>query len=101
MAHYGWRFREEMLPHIPQDLPDSEMESQTILRNGVPLSIRQYVPSPSADRDVVMMIDDILQAEMTAEGVEIERRATQDRPPHQDEAGPSEPQRDEVGPSSP
>ena len=101
MDHYGWRFREEMLPHIPRDLPDPEMEAQTILRNGVPFPIRQYVPSPSPDKDVVTMIDDILQAEMTAEGVEIERRATQDRPPHQDEAGPSEPRRAEVSPSTP
>ena len=101
MKHYGWRFREEMLPLIPQDLPDPDIEAQTILRNGVPLPIRQYVPFPSADKDIITMIDDVLQVEMTAEEAEIERRATQDRPPHQDEAGPSEPPRDEAGPSTP
>ena len=51
MRHYGWRFREEMLPHIPHDLPDPEIEAQTLLRNGVPAHIRCYVPSPSHDGD--------------------------------------------------
>ena len=39
MSHYGWRFREEMLPHIPQDLPDPEIEAPTLLRNEVPAHI--------------------------------------------------------------
>ena len=101
MKHYVWRFREEMLTLIPQDLPDPDMEAQTILRDGVPFPIRQYVPSPSPGKDIIRMFDDILQAEMTAEEAESERRATQDRPQHQDEAGPSEPPRDEAGPSTP
>ena len=82
MVHYGWRFREEMLPLIPQDLPDADMEALTLLRNGVPMQIRQHVPIPSPDMDVFAVIDDILQAEATAAEVEAERHATQDRPAH-------------------
>ena len=26
MSHYGWRFREEMLPYVPQDFPDPELD---------------------------------------------------------------------------
>ena len=67
MSHYGWRFREEMLPHVPQDIPDPEIEAQTLLWNGVPASFRHHVPLPSHDRSVIIMMDDILQAETAAQ----------------------------------
>ena len=97
MRHYGWRFREEMLPHVPQDLPDSEIEAQTLLRNGVPAHIRCYVPYPSHDRNVIELIDDILQAEMIAQEAGGDAHVQQEPVPAPDEAGPSQPHH-EVGP---
>ena len=97
MRHYGWRFREEMLPHVPQDLPDPEIEAQTLLRNGVPAHIRCYVPYPSHDRNVIELIDDILQAEMIAQEAGGDAHVQQEPVPATDEAGPSEPHY-EVGP---
>lgn len=100
MNHYSWRFREMMLPHVPQDLPELELEAQKLLWRGIPEQIRRFVPEPMQAGDLISLMDDILQAEMMAQKAEIERQATQDRPPHQDEAGPSEPRRDEAGPST-
>ena len=97
MRHYGWRFREEMLPHIPQDLPDPEIEAQTLLRNGVPANIRRYVPFPSHDKSVIILTDDILQAEVVAQEAGGDGHAHQEPVPAPDEAGPSQPHH-EVGP---
>ena len=80
-----------MLPHVPQDLPDPEIEAQTLLRNGVPAHIRCYVPFPSHNRDVVVLTDDILQAEMVAQEAGNDGHAQQEPVPATDKAGPSEP----------
>lgn len=101
MSHYQWRFREMMLPHVPQDFPEPELVAQKLLWRGVPEHIRQYVPAPTQTGDLISLIDDIILAERMAPEVEAVRQATQDRPLHQDEAGPSEPPRDEAGPSTP
>ena len=101
MSHYQWRFREMMLPHVPQDFPEPELVAQKLLWRGVPEHIRQNVPAPTQTGDLISLIDDIILAERMAPEVEAVRQATQDRPLHQDEAGPSEPPRDEAGPSTP
>ena len=72
MNHYGWSFQEMMLPHVPQDFSEPELEAQILLRNRVPMPIRQYVPSPSRDKTVGSLIDDILEAELTAQNAEID-----------------------------
>ncbi|GMN30163.1 hypothetical protein TIFTF001_050649 [Ficus carica] len=55
-----------MLPYIPQDMPHPQLQALVILRNGVPPHIRRFVIEPTIERTVGDMMDDILQAEVTA-----------------------------------
>ncbi|GMN51159.1 hypothetical protein TIFTF001_020322 [Ficus carica] len=55
-----------MLPYIPQDLPHPQLQAWVILRNGVPPRIRRFVMEPMLERTVGDMMDDILQAKVTA-----------------------------------
>ena len=58
MGHYCRRFREVMLPHIPQDLDRLEMQALHVLREGLPPEIRRFVPTPMAGMTVGNMIND-------------------------------------------
>ena len=70
MGHYCRRFQEAMLPHIPQDMPSPGLQAIVILRNGLPPSIRQYVPAPTLDMTVGHMIEYILDAEIVDHAVQ-------------------------------
>ncbi|GMN35799.1 hypothetical protein TIFTF001_042286 [Ficus carica] len=70
MGHYCQRFQEAMLPHIPQDIPSPGLQALVVLRNGLPLSIRQYVPAPTLDMTIEHMIEYILDAEIVDHAVQ-------------------------------
>ncbi|GMN26814.1 hypothetical protein TIFTF001_044040 [Ficus carica] len=70
MGHYCRRFQEAMLPHIPQDIPSPGLQALVVLRNGLPPSIRQYVPAPTLDMTVGHMIAYILDAEIVDHAVQ-------------------------------
>ncbi|GMN19730.1 hypothetical protein TIFTF001_042917 [Ficus carica] len=70
MGHYCRRFQEAMLPHIPQDILNPEMQALVILRNGLPPQIRQYVTKPMLGMTVGDMIADIIEAEMVSHAMQ-------------------------------
>ncbi|GMN21845.1 hypothetical protein TIFTF001_045563 [Ficus carica] len=80
MGHYCQRFQEAMLPHIPQDIPSPGMQALVILRNGLPLQIRQYVAVLMLGMTVGDMIADILEAEMVGHTLCRPRPTTRMRP---------------------
>ena len=81
-----------MLPHVPQDIPQPQLEAVTLLVNGVPSHIRQYVPLHTLQMTIGGAIDDILEAEMTAQNAEIDGHANHEQAPVDDDAGQPEPQ---------
>ena len=99
MAHYCTRFQEAMLPYIPQDLDHPVMEALTVLQNGLPGRIRQYVPFPTPRMTVEHMIEDILAAEVRANTEQAEATEGDHQAPV-DDAGIGEPLY-EVGPAPP
>nr|GMN30009.1 hypothetical protein TIFTF001_046396 [Ficus carica] len=96
MSHYWWRFEEMMHPHIPQDLPEPQLEAVTLLVNGTPPHIRQHVPQPTLHSTVAGTLDDILAAEIIAQDAGNDAPANPEQPPV-DDADEPEPQY-EVGP---
>ncbi|GMN37719.1 hypothetical protein TIFTF001_042676 [Ficus carica] len=99
MAHYCMRFQEAMLPYVSQDIDHPVLEALTVLRNGLPGRIRQYVPFPTPRMTVEHMIEDILQAEVRAD-TEQTGAAEGDHQAPVDDAGIGEPLH-EVGPAPP
>ena len=79
-----------MLPHIPQDLPHPQLHALVILRNGVPPRIR-FVMEPMLGSTVGDMMDDILQAEVTAQMAQADAYVDEYQVPV-DDAGIGEPQ---------
>ncbi|GMN28706.1 hypothetical protein TIFTF001_049468 [Ficus carica] len=69
MGHYCRRFQEAMLPHIP-DLGNPEMRALQLLREGLPLEIKEYVQAPILGMTLEHMINDIFDAELTAHMVQ-------------------------------
>ena len=55
-----------MLPYIPRDLGDPELQALHLLREGLPSEIRLFVPEPVAGMIVENMINDIMEAKITA-----------------------------------
>ncbi|GMN18610.1 hypothetical protein TIFTF001_049822 [Ficus carica] len=96
MSHYWWRFEEMIHPHIPQDLPEPQLEAVTLLVNGTPPHIRQHVPQPTLHSTVAGTLDDILAAEIIAQDAGNDAPANPEQPPV-DDADEPEPQY-EVGP---
>ncbi|GMN24836.1 hypothetical protein TIFTF001_045890 [Ficus carica] len=66
MGHYYRRFREAMLPYIPQELVDPEWRAMHILRDGLPLEVKYFVPAPVVGVSLEDMIDAIIEAEVLA-----------------------------------
>ncbi|GMN21828.1 hypothetical protein TIFTF001_051157 [Ficus carica] len=99
MAHYCLRFHEAMLPYVPQNIDHPVMEALTILRNGLPGRIRQYVPFPTPRMTVGHMIEDILGAEVHADTEQAEATEGDHQAPV-DDAGIGKPLY-EVGPAPP
>ncbi|GMN25147.1 hypothetical protein TIFTF001_050362 [Ficus carica] len=91
MGHYCQRFQEAMLPHIPQDIPSPGMQALVILRNGLPLQLRQYVAEPMLGMTVGDMIADIVEAEMVAHAMQAEDVGGDHQAPV-DDTGLGEPQ---------
>ena len=58
------------MPHIPQDIPMPSMQALTVLRNGLPVQIRQHAPTPTPDMTVEFMITRILEAEIAVHAME-------------------------------
>ena len=58
MGHYSWRFQDAMLPHVQRDLGSLELQALHLLREGLPLEIRRFVPAPMAGMTVGSMLDD-------------------------------------------
>ena len=46
MGHYCRRFREAMLPYIPQELVDPEWRALQLIRDGLPSEVKYFVPAP-------------------------------------------------------
>ncbi|GMN25658.1 hypothetical protein TIFTF001_051456 [Ficus carica] len=70
VGHYCRRFQEAMLPHIPQNIPNPEMQALVILHNGLPPQLRQYVAEPMLGMTVGDMIADIIEAEMVSHAMQ-------------------------------
>ncbi|GMN68990.1 hypothetical protein TIFTF001_038039 [Ficus carica] len=81
MGHYCRRFQEAMLPHIPQDIPSPGMQALVILRNGLPLPIRQLTPMPAADMTVGHMIEYILGAEVIVHAMQADAHVVEPEAP--------------------
>ncbi|GMN31436.1 hypothetical protein TIFTF001_044578 [Ficus carica] len=65
MGHYCRRFQEAMLPHI-SDIGSSEMQVLQLLRNGLPPEVKEFVQAPMVGITLKNMINDIMEAELTA-----------------------------------
>ncbi|GMN60604.1 hypothetical protein TIFTF001_029690 [Ficus carica] len=65
MDHYCRRFQEAMLPHIP-NLGSPEMQALQLLRNGLPPEVKEFVQAPMVGMTLENMINDIMEAELTA-----------------------------------
>ncbi|GMN20428.1 hypothetical protein TIFTF001_043087 [Ficus carica] len=63
MGHYCQRFRDAMLPYIPLDMDRPMMQALHILRDGLPLEVRQFTPPPTIE----MTLDEMIDASMGAE----------------------------------
>ncbi|GMN63827.1 hypothetical protein TIFTF001_032887 [Ficus carica] len=96
MGHYCRRFQEAILPHVPQDLANPEIQALLILRYRLPPQIRQFVPAPMPGMTIGNMIDDIIEAEIVAHAMQADAFADDHQAPV-DDAGLGEPQY-EVGP---
>ncbi|GMN65263.1 hypothetical protein TIFTF001_034332 [Ficus carica] len=66
MAHYCRRFREAMLPYIPQEFVDPKWRAMQILRYGLPPQVKYFVPAPVVGVSLEDMIDAIMEAEILA-----------------------------------
>ena len=66
LRHYGREFQDAMLPYIPQDLSDPELQALYLLREELLSKIRIFVPAPMAGMTVESMINDIIKAEIIA-----------------------------------
>ncbi|GMN34963.1 hypothetical protein TIFTF001_044964 [Ficus carica] len=69
MGHYSRIFQEAMLPHIP-DLGNPKIRALQLLREGLPAEIKEYVQAPTLGMTLEHMINDILDAELTAHMVQ-------------------------------
>ena len=65
MSHYCRRFQNAMLPHIP-DLGSPEMRALQLLRDGLPPEIKTFVQAPKVGMTLENMINNIMEAELTA-----------------------------------
>ncbi|GMN54027.1 hypothetical protein TIFTF001_023159 [Ficus carica] len=72
MGHYCRRFQDAMLPYIPRDLGDPELQALYLLREGLPSEIRIFVPAPMAGMTVEHMINDIMEAEIVAHMLQVD-----------------------------
>lgn len=97
MYHYWWRFEETMHPHVPQDLPEPELEAQRVLIDGLPDHIRQYVAPPCKGKTMEFILDEILAAEWTTQNAEYGAPANEGQTSNADNPVEPEPQY-EVGP---
>ncbi|GMN20468.1 hypothetical protein TIFTF001_045340 [Ficus carica] len=75
------------------------MQALVILRNGLPPPIRQYVPMPTPEMTVGLMIDHILDAEVIVHAMQADAYVA-DHPVPVDDAGIAEPMF-EAGPAFP
>ncbi|GMN70035.1 hypothetical protein TIFTF001_039078 [Ficus carica] len=71
MGHYCCRFREAMLPYIPQELVDPEWRAMQILKDGLAPEVKYFVPTPVVGVSLEDMIDAIMEAEILAYMVHI------------------------------
>ncbi|GMN67350.1 hypothetical protein TIFTF001_036406 [Ficus carica] len=72
MGHYCRRFQDAMLPYIPRDLGDLELQALYLLREGLPSEIRIFVPAPMAGMTVEHMINNIMEAEIIAHILQVD-----------------------------
>ncbi|GMN66203.1 hypothetical protein TIFTF001_035273 [Ficus carica] len=66
MGHYCRRFQSAMLPYIPRDLGNPELQALHLLREGLPLEVQQFVPATMTGVTVESLIDFIMEAEIVA-----------------------------------
>ncbi|GMN66967.1 hypothetical protein TIFTF001_036031 [Ficus carica] len=71
MGHYCQRFRDAMLPHIPRDLGDPEMQALHLLRGRLPPNVRLFVLEPMAGMTLEDMMRDIMEAEIIAHMMQV------------------------------
>ncbi|GMN33025.1 hypothetical protein TIFTF001_041824 [Ficus carica] len=100
MGHYCRRFREAMLPYIPQELVDPEWRAMQILKDGLPPEVKYFVPAPViANPEDVYHVDPVDDADIPEPLFEgfpavpedpILAIPLQKIPPHEAEAGPDD-----------
>ncbi|GMN63734.1 hypothetical protein TIFTF001_032809 [Ficus carica] len=66
MGHYCRRFQDAMLPYVPLDIDRPMMQALHILRDGLPLEVRQFTLPPTIVMTLDEMIDTIVEAEIIA-----------------------------------
>ncbi|GMN60055.1 hypothetical protein TIFTF001_029143 [Ficus carica] len=91
MSHYCRKFQDAMLPYIPRDLGDPELQALYLLREGLPSEIRIFVPTPMVGMTVENMINDIMEAEIIAHMLQVDALADDNIQVHVDDAGIPEP----------
>ncbi|GMN73304.1 hypothetical protein TIFTF001_053673 [Ficus carica] len=72
MEHYCRRFQDMMLPYIPQDLGDPELQALYLLREGLPSEIMIFVLAPMVGMTVEHMINNIMEAEIIAHMLQVD-----------------------------
>ncbi|GMN69090.1 hypothetical protein TIFTF001_038141 [Ficus carica] len=70
MGHYCRRFREAMLPHIPQDIGSPLLHALHPLREGLPPNVRPIVPEPMVGLTLEDMIHAIMEAKVVVHGIQ-------------------------------
>ncbi|GMN31096.1 hypothetical protein TIFTF001_046480 [Ficus carica] len=91
MGHYCRRFQEAMLPHIP-DWGNPEMRALQLLREGLPFKIRELVQPPALEMTLDHMINEILDAELTAHVIQADAMINDQELEPVDNVGIEEPQ---------
>ncbi|GMN30328.1 hypothetical protein TIFTF001_041441 [Ficus carica] len=69
-GHYCRRFREAMLPHIPQGIGSPLLHALHLLREGLPPNVRPFVPEPMVGLTLEDMIHAIMEAEVVVHGIQ-------------------------------
>ncbi|GMN63731.1 hypothetical protein TIFTF001_032794 [Ficus carica] len=66
MGHYCRRFQDAMLPHIPRNLGNPELQALHLHREGLPPEVKQFVPATMTGVTLESLIDVIIDAEIVA-----------------------------------
>ncbi|GMN62277.1 hypothetical protein TIFTF001_031361 [Ficus carica] len=66
MGHYCRRLQNAMLPYIPRDLGNPELQALHLLREGLPPEVKQFNPAMMTGVTLESLIDVVMEAEIVA-----------------------------------